>query len=98
MAVINPQTGASSSIYDPALPSRIAQGQGLPQQPPITSIDPGQGPQYNPSFGADASPQASPIAAQLAAASTGGGGIGGDVRYPLERFPLRHIHLCILRG
>jgi hypothetical protein len=61
MALINPQTGASSSIYDPSLPSRIMQGQQLPpQQSPdtIASIAPGQGPQYNPSFGADTSPEA----------------------------------------
>ena len=60
MALINPQPG-SSSIYDPTLPSRIARGQAqAPPQSPITSIDPGQGPQYNPSFGADTSPQAPP--------------------------------------
>jgi hypothetical protein len=61
MALINPQTGASSSIYDPSLPSRIMQGQQVPpQQSPdtIASIAPGQGPQYNPSFGADTSPEA----------------------------------------
>lgn len=60
MALINPQTGASSSIYDPTLPNRIVTGQQAPPTP-ITTIDPTQGgPQYNPSFGADASPQASP--------------------------------------
>jgi hypothetical protein len=56
MALINPQTGASGSIYDPTMPNRIVTGQQT--LTPITSIDPGQGPQYNPSFGADASPQA----------------------------------------
>ena len=61
MAVFMPQTG-SSSIYDPSLPSRIAQGQQVPQQPPntIASTAPGEGPQYNPSFGADTSPTATP--------------------------------------
>jgi hypothetical protein len=61
MALINPQTG-SSSIYDPSLPSRIARGAPVPQQPEdtIASIDPGQGPQYNPSFGMDTSPQGTP--------------------------------------
>ena len=61
MAVFMPQTG-SSSIYDPSLPSRIAQGQQAPQQSPntIASTEPGQGPQYNPSFGADTSPTATP--------------------------------------
>lgn len=60
MPTIDPQTGASSgSIYDPTLPSRIARGgAALAQQPPMASIDPGQGPQYNPSFGADTSPNA----------------------------------------
>jgi hypothetical protein len=75
MALINPQPG-SSSIYDPSLPSRIAQGQAqVPQQPPntIASTEPGQGPQYNPSFGMDESPTPaptpSPIAAQLGQAA-----------------------------
>jgi hypothetical protein len=57
MALINPQPG-SSSIYDPSLPFRIAQGQQAPTQPPIATTAPGEGPQYNPSFGADTSPQA----------------------------------------
>jgi hypothetical protein len=59
MALINPQPG-SSSIYDPSLPARIARGQQAPQQSPdaIASIAAGQGPQYNPSFGADTSPEA----------------------------------------
>jgi hypothetical protein len=60
MALINPQPG-SSSIYDPSLPSRIAQGEPIPQQPPIaTTGGPGEGPQYNPSFGADTSPTPTP--------------------------------------
>lgn len=60
MPTIDPQTGASSgSIYDPTLPSRIARGgAALVQQPTMASIDPGQGPQYNPSFGSDTSPDA----------------------------------------
>ena len=60
MPLIDPQTGASSgSIYDPTLPGRIARGgAALVQQPTMASIDPGQGPQYNPSFGADTSPNA----------------------------------------
>ena len=61
MALITPQTG-SSSIYDPSLPARIAQGQQAPQQPPdtIASIAAGQAKarNYNPSFGADTSPEA----------------------------------------
>jgi hypothetical protein len=61
MALINPQPG-SSSIYDPSLPSRIALGQArAPQQTPDTISSPGgpgEGPQYNPSFGADTSPEA----------------------------------------
>jgi hypothetical protein len=60
MALINPQTG-SSSIYDPTLPSRIVTGVSkVPPQPPIATTAPGEGPQYNPSFGADTSPTASP--------------------------------------
>ena len=60
MPTIDPQTGASSgSIYDPTLPSRIARGgAALAQQPPIATTEPGQGPQYNPSFGSDTSPNA----------------------------------------
>lgn len=72
MALINPQPG-SSSIYDPSLPARIAQGQQAPPQPPIATTAPGQGPQYDPSFGMDASPTPaptpSPIAAQLGQAA-----------------------------
>jgi hypothetical protein len=73
--LIDPQNSASSSIYDPSLPSRIARGQQQvpPAQSPdtIASIAPGQGPQYNPSFGADTSPAPTPtpIAAQLGAAA-----------------------------
>ena len=72
--LIDPQNSASSSIYDPSLPSRIIRGQQVPpaQSPDtIASIAPGQGPQYNPSFGADTSPAPTPtpIAAQLGAAA-----------------------------
>ena len=74
--LIDPQNSASSSIYDPSLPSRIIRGQQVPpaQSPDtIASIAPGQGPQYNPSFGADTSPAPAPtptpIAAQLGAAA-----------------------------
>jgi hypothetical protein len=62
MPTSNP--GSSSySIYDPTLPNRIATGvQQAPQAPPtaITSTAAGQGPQYNPSFGADTSPEGGP--------------------------------------
>jgi hypothetical protein len=70
MALINPQTG-SSSIYDPTLPSRIVTGVSKVPQPPIaTTGGPGEGPQYNPSFGADASPTAPPTQTGPATALT----------------------------
>jgi hypothetical protein len=63
--LIDPQTGSSATIYDPTLPNRIVRGAPVPTQAPntITSIDPGEGPQYNPSFGNDMSPTpAAPVA------------------------------------
>lgn len=70
MALIDPQTGASSTIYDPTLPARIARGgAALTQQAPIASTEPGQGPQYDPSFGSDTSPNAGPGLAEYPVAT-----------------------------
>lgn len=60
MPLISP--GSSSySVYDPTLPNRILTGaEQAPTQSPVASTAPGQGPQYNPSFGADTNPTPTP--------------------------------------
>lgn len=52
--LINPDAYQTSPIYDPTLPSRVTAGSA--SITPITTVEPGQGPQYNPSFGSDQSP------------------------------------------